>query len=313
MRRLALRSAVVGSTLAVAVGLIAAPAAADELADVLERARSSTWTATRLTVSVWGDQTNVVRERVEHAEGAEMIRVDETWSMVGNGRQIIMGESPKGLAFLTSMEPIITDRYEIGEVTDCKHLRRGCRFIAISEGDLVRARMVVDVRTGAPLITYVYDGDGRTFRTVSLSDFAPHRTYEWSEDPADVPVEVVMHDDSADLPGDLYGYGLVDAFAGPASSDQGFYSDGLFSFSLFAIAEGTQVQGFDDATPMVTERGAYDILVTARDTRVHWQGGDRQYVLVGDLPPDHLAAVLADLPAPDAGNVLARLWRALFG
>lgn len=313
MRRLAVRSAVVGSTLAVTIGLLAVPASADDLTDVLERARSSTWTATRLTVSVWGDQTSVVRERVEHAAGAEMIRVDETWSMVGNGRQIMMGETPSGLAFLTTMEPISTDRYEIGEVTDCKHLRRGCRFIAISEGDLVRARMVVDVRTGAPLITYVYDGDGRTFRTVSLSDFTPHRTYEWPEDRTDVPFEVIMHDESAELPENLYGYDLVDAFAGPASSDQGFYSDGLFSFSLFAIAGGTQVDGFDGATPMITDRGAYDVLMTARDTRVHWQGGDGQYVLVGDLPPDHLAEVLAELPPPDGGNVLARLWRALFG
>lgn len=313
MKRLAVRSVVVGSTFVVAMGLFAAPASADELTDVLERARASTWTATRLTVSVWGDQTNVVRERVEHADGAEMIRVDETWSMVGNGRQIVMGESPTGLAFLTTMEPITTNRYEIGAVTDCKHLRRGCRFIEIAEGDIVRARMVVDVRTGAPLITYIYDGDGRTFRTVSLSDFTPHRTYEWPEDRTDVPVEVIMHDDSIDLPDGLHGYALIDSFAGPASSDQGFYTDGLFSFSLFTIAAGTRVQGFDEATAMVTDRGVYDILVTARDTRVHWEGGGSQYVLVGDLPPDHVAAVLAELPEPKAGNMLARLWRALFG
>ena len=283
MRRLTTRTAIIGSTLAVAVGLFAAPAAADELADVLERARTSTWTATRLSVSVWGDQTSVVRERVEHADGSEMIRVDETWSMVGNGRQILMGESPKGVAFISTMEPAATGRYAISKVSDCTHLRRGCQFVSISEGDLVRARMVIDLRTGAPLITYVYDGDGRTFRTVSLSEFAPHRTYEWPEDRTDVPVEVIMHAESAALPDDLHGYQLVDAFAGPAGSDQGFYSDGLFSFSLFTIASQTRVDGFDAATPMVTDRGAYDVLVTARDTRVHWQGNGDQYVIVGDL------------------------------
>lgn len=313
MTTLLRRSVVVGSTLAVALTIATPPVLADDVADVLERARSSTYTATRLTVSVWGDQTSVVRERVEHADGSEMIRVDETWSMVGNGRTVLMGDSPTGFAFMMTKEPLVTDRYRVGEVSECTHLKRACSFIAIEEGDRTRAHMLIDRRTGAPLITYVYDGDGRTFRTVSLSEFRPHRTYEWPAGRTEVPLEVVMSDESASLPDDLHGYLLVDAFGGPAGSDQGFYSDGLFSFSLFAMPGDTTVAGFESADLLVTERGTYDMITTARDVRIHWRGGGQHLVLVGDLPPDHLDEVIAELPAPDRGNVLARIWRALFG
>lgn len=307
------RSVIVGSTLAVALTVTAPYAFAEDLPDVLERAQSSTYTATRLTVSVWGDHTSLVRERVEHSDGSEMIRVDETWSMVGNGRTIRMGDAPSGFAFVSSSAPVETDRYEIGEPTPCTHLRRRCTLMTIREGDRIRERMVVDALTGAPLITYVYDGDGETYRTVSLSDFSPHRTYEWPESKTHVPLEVVMHDEGASLPPDLDGYQLVDVFNAPASSDQGFYSDGLFSFSLFIMPVSTTVAGFDDATVMSTDRGSYDVMPTARDVRVHWVGDGRNLVLVGDLPPDHLTEVLAELPAPQGGNVLARIWRALFG
>lgn len=310
---IARRSVAIGTAVAAVLVLSAPMAGATEVDDVLERARSATYTATRLTVSVWGDQTNVTRERVEHAAGAEMVRVDETWSMVGNGRTVVMGDAPEGIAFMTRGASVSTDRYAIGDEAPCRHLRRQCSFIAITEGDRTRAKVLVDTRTGAPLITYVYDGDGRTYRTVSLSDFSPHRTYEWGTDPTTVPVEIVMHDESRTVPAAVFGYQIVDVFPGPASSEQGYYSDGLFSFSLFAMPLSTTVEGFEEPSTLITEAGAYDVLTTARDVRVHWSSADHHYVLVGDLPPDHLESVLAELPHPDRAGVLARLWRALFG
>lgn len=314
MTKILRRSAVVGTTLAVAMTIGAPLAVADDIADVLDRARNSTYTATRLTVSVWGNETQLTRERVEHAKGAEMIQVDETWSMVGNGRTARMGEAPEGIAFMANAETIQTDRYEVGEITSCSHMRRSCTIVPILEGELTRAHLIVDDRTGAPLITYIYDNEGKTYRTVSLSDFHPHRTYEWSSDPTVVPYEVVMHADSAVVPGDVAGYLLVDVFPGPGDrSEQGFYSDGLFSFSLFALPAGTHVGGFDDATALIATSGVYEATHTAGDVRIQWTRGDHHYVLMGDLPPDHLDAVLADLPAPNGTGMLARFWRALFG
>jgi hypothetical protein len=309
------RSAVVGTTLAVAMVIGTPVALADDLADVLDRARNSTYTATRLTVSMWGEQSRLTRERVEHANGAEMIRVDEAWSMVGNGRTVRLNETPEGIAFLTNAEPIVIGRYTVGEIQPCSHMRRSCTLVPILEDELVRAHMIVDDLTGAPLITYVYDGQGRTYRTVSLSDFSPHRTYEWSMDPTAVAVEIVMHGESEVVPPDIAGYQIGDVFPGPAgeNSEQGFYSDGMFSFSLFALPAVTVIGGFDEAGALVSNSGVYDIVHTAGDVRVHWSNRDYHFVVMGDLPPDHLEAVLADLPEPDAGGMLSRLWRKLFG
>lgn len=307
------RSALVGTTLAVVVGLVAPAAMADDLSDMLDRAHNATYTATRLTVSAWGDQTNVTRERVEHAKGAEMIKVDQTWSMVGNGRTVTMGDTPEGIAFMTNSAPVSTGRYEVGGVINVRHMYRNCSLVPILEDGDVRARVLVDDLTGAPLITYFYDGSGAVFRTVSLSDFSPHRTYEWPQESTDVPYEIVMHDDDESVPSEVAGYVLVDEFPGPAGSEQGFYSDGLFTFSLFVMPASTLVEGFDDPMTMVTDRGVYDMVPTAQAIRVHWSGMEANYVLVGDLPPDHLRAVLGELPDPGAGGMLARLWHRLFG
>ncbi|MGI9665780.1 MAG: hypothetical protein ACR2N2_01595, partial [Acidimicrobiia bacterium] len=255
-----LRRAVVVGAAAAVVMTVAAPVMADELSDVLADAHESTYTATRLTVSVWGEQTKLVRERVEHANGSEMVLVDETWSMTGNGQRLVMDDAPRGLAFLSDAGPLSTDKYTLGETTTVTHMKRRCTLVSILEDDRVRAHMVIDERTGAPLITYVYDGNGSTFRTVSLSEFAPHRTYEWPEDRTNAPLEVVMHHDSDLLPAEAAGYQLVDAFPGPANSDQGFYTDGLFSYSLFALPAGTVVDGFDESSTFVTESGVYDIV-----------------------------------------------------
>ena len=40
---------------------------------------------------------------------------------------------------------------------------------------------------------------------------------------------------------------------------------------------------------------------------------DNSYVLVGDLPPDHLADVLQTLPRPGDRSIFVKLWRRLFG
>ena len=291
----------------------AAPALAEEVADVIERVHASTYAANRLTVSIWAGETRVVRERVEHADGQEMVRTDETWSMKGGGRAITMSDAPSGIAFMMTPDPIETSRYEVGETTSVTHMRRDCTLIPILEDGAVRAHMVVDDRTGAPLITYIYDGDGSVFRTISLSDFAPHRMYEWPDDYEDVPVEIVMHHEANVVPNEAAGYELVDVFPGPAGSEQGFYSDGLFSFSLFAFKGEASVAGFEDPMAFVGSSGIYDMVPTAKDVRLTWTDGQRRYVLVGDLPPDHLDEVLADLPAQDSAGMFARWWRRVFG
>ncbi len=307
------RSVVVGTTFAVALAVFAPAASAGDVEDIIATAREATYNATRVTKSVWGDQIEIVEQLVEHWSGGELVRTNSLWTVSGNGRLVSMGEAPSGVAFYTAKTRPEIERYSVGNVTDVVHMHRPAKRVEIMEGGIKRATLIIDNRSGAVLLTEVFTDDGRVFRTVSLSDFKPYRMYPEPDDVSSVPVQVIMHVDSDVLPEELAGYKLVDVFSGPRGSEQGFYSDGLFGFSLFAIPKSTPVDGFAEASSFVTDSGIYEMIPAAHDVRVHWLDRDRSFVLVGDLPPDHLEAVLDVLPAPDSRNMLSVWWHRLFG
>ncbi len=307
------RIAAVAGTAAVLVGLIPGLALADDVSDVLERANGATYSANRLVVSVWGGQTEVVTSFVEHADGSEIVRINQVWSVVGNGRAATMGEAPAGVAFVSRSAPIPTDRYSIGSAVPAEHMRRDCTVITIMEGDIKRANLVIDNKTGAPLITEMFTDDGTVFRRTSLQDFKAYRTYSWPTDNGKATYEIVMPVQTDLLPAEVAGYRLVEVFPAPSNAAQGFYSDGLFTFSLFVFDKGTPVTGFEEPSTFATGARAYHMVPTADDVRLTWTGSDNAYVLVGDLPPDHAADVLSELPQPDVRSAFARWWANLFG
>ena len=307
------RIAPVAGSAVVVVSLMSTSAVAMDLNEVLERANGATYSAGRLVVSVWGGQTEISKSYIEHANGSEMVRVDSVWSIVGNGRAVTMGETPSGVAFMSHADPISTDRYSIGETSPARHMRRECTVVPVMEGDILRATLVVDNNTGVPLITEMLTESGTVFRRTSLQDFKAYRTYAGPHDDGSATYEVVMPRDSDFLPQSVAGYQLVEVFPAPADAAQGFYSDGLFTFSLFVFPPGTPVTGFENPIPFVTASGTYDSIASADDVSVQWTTPDHEYVLVGNLPPDHAADVLAELPGPDARSTFARWWHRLFG
>lgn len=310
---LARRTAVLGTSVIVVMTLFAPAASAGELDTILETAREATYNASRLTVSVWGNQTQVSDQWVEHWSGGEIVRTNSVWSVYRNGRAVTMGDTPAGFVFVTQRTMPGSERYRIGAVEDVTHLGRPCKRIEIMEGDLLRATFLVDRRSGAVLHSQIFTDEGKIFRTTALDDFKPYRVYAEPADPSSIPVEVVMRRDSDVLPSEIAGYQLVDSFTGPRGSEQGFYSDGLFSFSLFAISKGTTIVGFEEPMAFVTNNGVYDMVPTAQDVRLRWSDADRNFVLVGDLPPDHARDVLAELPPPEVRGMFARWWSRLFG
>ena len=307
------RLVTVASVAAVTVTLIASGASADELTDYLERAHQSTYSANRLVVSVWGGQTQISSSFVEHSQGMEVIQVDSTWSMIGNGTAMTMDDTPSGVAFVSRSEPITTGRYVVSDVTQVTHMGRTCELVRVMEGDAVRARMLVDVRTGAPLITESFTDEGKVFRRSSLQNFLAYRTYSGPSSTGGAEYDIVMPGASDGLPEAIYGYRLVDVSEAPGDSEQGFYSDGLFSFSLFVLGDVSSVTGFETPIPLITETGVYDLVSTAYDVSVHWTDLTNHFVIVGDLPPDHAVEVLAELPAPNARSAFAQWWHGLFG
>lgn len=314
LRRLLL---VAVSTLLLVVSFASAAPAA-ELDDLLSEARDSTYTASRLVVSVWGGQTQVSRDFVIRKDGMEMTLVDAKWTMTGNGKVISMGDDPAGVAFVTVQRTIESTRYRVGRVTSGVHASRPCQIVEVMEGGLLRATLIVDDRSGAVLIRETYTAEGDVFRRTTLSEFHAYRTYEAPMDGADVAVEVVMPAEAGHLPASVAGYQLVDAFKAPGGSGQGYYAqgyytDGLFRFSLFVFEGRTIVSGFDDPMVLALESGNYDMVPTAQTVQVQWQDGSNRFVLLGDLPPDHLAEVLSELPRPERQGMFARWWGRLFG
>ena len=61
------------------------------------------------------------------------------------------------------------------------------------------------------------------------------------------------------------------------------------------------------------EGGEYLQMVTPSEVWVAWRHDGSTFLLVGDLPPDHIVRVLSELPQPEGANLLSRLWRGLFG
>ena len=86
--------------------------------------------------------------------------------------------------------------------------------------------------------------------------------------------------------------------------------DELFRFSLFVVDGRVDVT---NGRAWGVDGFEYVRVITAAETQVLWNAPDQTFVLIGDLPPDHLEEVLADLPRPGQRNWFARVWRRLFG
>jgi hypothetical protein len=183
----------------------------------------------------------------------------------------------------------------------------------VFEGDLPRVRLIVDDLTTVPLVTEVLDGDGRVFRMAALIGF-DDTPGEMPPAPEPARRRIVSSAEAGpSLPESVTGYRRVDTYAIPGGGLQAYYSDGLFSFSVFERVRGSTPEAFRGATTFTVGNGRYRRVVAPSAVWVYWNAPDRSYVLVGDLPPDHLMAALDSLPHPGDRGVLVRLWRRLFG
>ena len=173
--------------------------------------------------------------------------------------------------------------------------------------------MVVDDSTSAPVATEVFDADGRLFRYSSMVNFTV------AVDPVMTQIDdreyrMMMPIGEADLPESVAGYRLTDVYAGPQNGRQAFYTDGLFTFSVFTTRGRANWGAIaDDEHPYIAGGRSYLRVVTPTSVWVLWNAPATAMALVGDLPPDHLDEVLGELPLPGTDNWLRRMWRTLFG
>lgn len=312
MRKL-LRALTVVSLAGMVVMTAASVAGAAELEDYIAQSDEASFAGRQATWCSYGGHTEFSVVSVERAGDLVMIEGVESAQMLGGGRSSVVGGAGGGIALSSWSSASPSARYATAAVVAQNRLGRDVEVVTVDEGDLVRARIWFDNATGAALGSEVYDGDGELFRLSWMLDFDPNprKIFTMMRD-SDSTYEVVVPADAGSLGNTVAGYVRVDTYAGPDDSIHAFYADGLFSFSLFLI-EGDVGGPFVDAEVMRVDGGDYRWLLTSSDLWVEWHADGLTYVLVGDLPPDHLEQVLRELPKPSQGNIFSRLWRGIFG
>lgn len=301
------------SAVAVIVALSVTSAGAAELEDYLAEASDASYAGQQATWCSYGGKTEFSIVSVEHAGSLVMVEAAGSSQVLGGGRASANGTG-NGLALSDWSSVAVADRYETGPAETEVRLGRDVVVVTVNEEDEVRARIWFDDATGAALGSEIYDGDGELFRLSWLIDFDPNprRIYTMLPDETST-YDVVFSADAEELPVNVFGYEHVDTYAGPSDSVHAFYSDGLFSFSVFVIGGEGATGPFVEADTMKLDSGSYRWILAPSEMWVQWSGGGMTYVLVGDLPPDHLEEVLGELPSPSRGNILSRLWNGIFG
>jgi hypothetical protein len=298
---------------AVGAGLaatLAVPAfAADTLEEYLSEAGDAEYAGRRIVVTSWGGDSEVGVYDVTHT--GEVTVIGDNQAQVSGGK---LTADDVAVAVAAWSRSSLADRYAIVERGAVERLGRTARALEVYEDELLRATIVFDGTTGAPMLTQIFDAAGDTYRYSAMLDFDDRPELVYRDIVAkgrDYQLMLPIAD--PELPPTLAGYVRTDAYRAADDWIHTFYSDGLFSFSVFETAGSITPAGFNDAVEFEAAGSTYDVLVRPTEVWVAWQTADSTMVLVGDLPPDHLERVLDTLPEPDRAGFFKRLWRNIFG
>jgi hypothetical protein len=308
---MAARRLIVAAALAaLAVVAAAIPAiAAEDLDGYLREAEQAEYGGRRIVVTIWDGKSQAEILTVLHT--GDTMTVNGGESIIGYGK--LAGAPGGGVIIPEWSSSVLSDRYTMDQPEAVRRLGRDAVRIVVREGDAKRASIVLDAETSAPLATEVFDGEGTLFRYSTMIDFDANPAHHVAEQGADDEYEVMLPRSAGGLPATVAGYQRADTYAGPSDSVHAFYTDGLFYFSIFELPGGTRLGGLEDAAVVLVGGNEYRRLVSSGGIWVYWEG-ETAYLLVGDLPPDHLLQVLEELPQPKGkGNFISRLLRGIFG
>lgn len=296
-------------TLITLIGTLPAP----DLVDDLDRAGDAEFVGRQLVVCWTLDGAVAHVTNIEQSGGMTMVTGPDGMFVIGEGKMI---EQYAGGVEYLEMAPTTDWRlWEGYTVRDGQNVTgvSDARVVEVFEGDAIRARFVLDEATSAPLTTEVYGRNETLYRYSSLIEFRP-RPSEPMLDMSDMPEPESRASGTAEtIPAMAGHYWAADSYAAPGGV-QVFFTDGLFRFSVFEVSRKSDGGGLADLDAVeIGGRNGYKSSYSPGAVSVFWRTADRAYLLVGDLPPDHLEAALADLPAPGRANFLKRAWRWVFG
>lgn len=293
---------------------VSASASDDQLAEHLASDAADEFHGSGVVMSTWGGDTATGTYDVTRRDGVTMTS-GPMGDVMATAAHTVMraGDEWYAVDFSDRSPWSLSTRYRLAPAEATVHMGRSADLFVVFDGDLPRVRFVVDRATTVPLVTEVLDGEGRVFRMAALIDLDDS---EVAMPAAPQPTRmhmVVSAEAVSSLPEWLAGYHRMDTYEAAGGGVQAYYSDGLFSFSVFEAARGATPELFRTATAFPASGTWYRRVVMPDRVWVHWNAPDRSYVLVGDLPPDHLVSALEGLPRPGERALLVRLWRRLFG
>ena len=295
-------------------------ARADEaLEEMLEAAATADFRGSGIVISRWDGDSAAATYEMTTRDGVSSVSDGGAEVIVGDGRVATRSDSDwSGLAVEEWSDWRLSDRYTLSEGAAVERLGRAAHEVYVLEDGEARARLIIDEETGAPLLAEVFDSSGGTYRVAALIEVEADLSAGADPllpdagtmpDPRTVPAAAY----TGKLPEFAGWYRRADIYAGPGDAVHAFYSDGLFSFSVFETGRGATPESFENATRFVVNGKTYRRIIKPSQVWVQWHSPDHTYVLVGDLPPDHLEAVLGEFPEPGNRAFFVRLWRKLFG
>ncbi len=301
------RLAILGTLVVAAATLSVSPALADGLNEYLEEADQAVYSGRQFVSTHWDGVEAMGMVEVRHFGGMAMVGSGPAYTMIGQGKVNALDSPDSALAYVPIARAPVNHAYDIAGGERSTRFGMTTKTIDIVENGVLRMRMVIDIATKAALETEVFDADGNRFRFSTMVDFSDSAAgMEDYED--DGEYQMMLPLDEARVPDGASRYRLIDAYG--AETEHGFYTDGLFRFSLFVVDGRVDVT---NGRAWGVDGFEYVRVITPAETRVLWNAPDQTFVLIGDLPPDHLEEVLADLPRPGQRNWFVRVWRGLFG
>lgn len=286
---------------------------APDFVDDLDAAGDAEFTGRQLVVC-WGSDGVVAHVAdVEQADGMTRVKGTGGDYAIGDGKMI---EQYQGGTRYLEMVPSgawrLWEGYSVEDGSGVTSSQAG-RTVEIREGTALRARFILDDATAVPLTTEIYNRNGSLYRYATFLELAV-RGDEPMVDMDSMPdPEYRAAASAATLPDSAGHYWAADSYYAP-SGVQVFYTDGLFRFSVFEVSRKSDGGGLADAESIeIGGEGGYHRVYSPGAVSLFWRTPDLGYVLVGDLPPDHLEEVVADLPRPSRPSLLKRAWRWAFG
>jgi hypothetical protein len=200
-------------------------------------------------------------------------------------------------------------RYTVDDGSATQYLGRDAVLYRMSDGETLRAELVLDSEVGALLGVATYTADGEVYCERRFISFEPGPAREEPQDTSLVTSSSESVVDS-DMPESLGGFQRLDVYGDEAGFVFGYYSDGFFSFAVF---ETRSVVTLEDFSMVQMVGRPYARTFSPGQVTYVWETRTGGMALVGDLPPDMHEAVLSELPAPTNPGLFKRLWRSLFG